>query len=221
MTNVVVDSVLERLTELAEEYCEQGYEVFLNPGTKDLPEFLHGYQPDLVVRKNGQSIVIEVKTRKALASNPQIREMARLLNAMEDWQLNLILVGNGEDDFALDSSLNDAEVFESLDEAHALLGNGYTNAAMLLAWSSTEAALRLIGGQEEPPIVQTNPQNLLQSLVMEGVISREEYEFLRKALQERNAIAHGYKSSPNAAKTVQDLIDTTRKLLSEVQPLSL
>lgn len=217
MTTLAVDPTQERLAELADEYRQQGYEVLLSPGAEDLPKFLHGYQLDLVARKDGRSIVVEVKTRKVLARDAQLRDLAQVLKETDGWQLSLVLVGNGEDEFAPQNSLNEVEVLQSLNEAHALLGSGYTNAAMLLAWSSTEAVLRLLGGKEDPPIVYTNPQHLLQALVMEGVISREEYEFLRQAMQDRNAIAHGYKSSYNAAKIVQKLIDTTRRLMNDAQ----
>ena len=75
----------ERASAIAAEYRRKGYEVIEEPSTEQLPDFLSGYQPDLIVRKGDEAIIVEVKTRSSLAAYPQIRELARTLEGEPGW----------------------------------------------------------------------------------------------------------------------------------------
>ena len=55
----------ERASAIAAEYRRKGYEVIEQPSTEQLPDFLSGYQPDLIVRKGDEAIIVEVKTRSS------------------------------------------------------------------------------------------------------------------------------------------------------------
>ena len=203
----------ERIEVIASEYRDQGYEVFLQPSSQILPEFLKEFQMDLLVRKDNKFTVVEVRTRQALSEDLRIREMARVLQQEDDWKFELVVIGSDQGEFSFQQSLQEEEVFESFDEALTLLDGGYVNAAMLLSWSSTEAGLRLIGDREDPPITQKNPHQLIKLLVMEGVISRDDYEFLLSVMKKRNAVAHGYKVSDDEVGIVQKLIERMKYLL--------
>ena len=77
MTPETLSEKSERISvELtAEEYRRKGYQVY-----RELRlDFLRGFIPDLVVEKNGEKKVIEVKSRSMLG-NDQIVEMARTHN---------------------------------------------------------------------------------------------------------------------------------------------
>lgn len=216
MINLAISPEQERLEKIVEEYRAQGYEVIVQPHAIDLPLFLRGYQPDLVAHKGNQSVAVVVKTRQALAHNNQVREMARRLNETDDWQFDLVVVEKGENGLSLSQSLDAAEVHQNLDEAQSLLNSGHVSAAMLLAWSSVEATLRLVGQHEEPPIMHNSSQHMIKALTIEGAISRADYEFLLAAMQTRNAIAHGFRSANDAGQVVEELIETTQRLLLDL-----
>ena len=59
---------LERLRakSLADRYRRKGYEVIEEPAPNQLPDFMAGYRPDMILRKGGESIVLEVKSRESL-----------------------------------------------------------------------------------------------------------------------------------------------------------
>lgn len=102
-------------TKVAEEYRSKGYEV-----ARDVAlDFLPGFYADLIARKDDEVRVIEVKSRSSLAANPQIGEMARLVDEKRGWTFELRLVGephrsNGPND-GQPSQL--ADVDERIDEA--------------------------------------------------------------------------------------------------------
>ena len=113
-------------------------------------DFLPGYRPNLVVRKGGKAKVIEVKSRSSLEANPQVRELARIIDSKPGWSFELLLVAQPE---RLDSpdgtrSLERGEILRRVEEAEAVLGSGHAEAALLLAWSACEAAVRLLLADE-------------------------------------------------------------------------
>ena len=90
-----LDLVRQRVQTLAEEYGGQGYEVIVEPSQAQLPPFLAGYSPDLLLRKSDESMVVEVKARKSLGKDSQARELAGLLRNRPGLELRAGLGGRG------------------------------------------------------------------------------------------------------------------------------
>ena len=86
----------QRAREIADEYYLRGYEVIEEPSQEQLPDFLSGYHPDLLIRKGDEAIVVEVNLRTSLAKETQVRELARLLRTKPDWNFELIVVGEAD-----------------------------------------------------------------------------------------------------------------------------
>jgi uncharacterized protein YutE (UPF0331/DUF86 family) len=87
----------------------------------------------------------------------------------------------------------------------------------LYAWSLVEATLRLVAEKEGLSLQRFDSLYLVKQLAIEGVISKSEYQVLMNALSLRNAIAHGFKTTQLTPKNVQELIETTEKLLKTLQ----
>lgn len=51
----------ELLSEVANQYRSQGYQVFVEPRVEGLPDFLREFRPDLVARGKKENVVVEVK----------------------------------------------------------------------------------------------------------------------------------------------------------------
>ena len=86
----------QRARAIAEEYRRKGYEVIEQPLPEQLPEFLANYHPDILVKRSDEAIIVEVKSRSSLTKDPQIRELARLVQAEPHWKFELVLVGEEE-----------------------------------------------------------------------------------------------------------------------------
>ncbi len=206
----------DRLRQLAEEYNEKGYETILEPGPDQLPDFLQSFRPDLIVRKDDEATVIEVKSRRSLSQNPQIREMARLVQGRKGWNFELILMGGGAETQLLDGAepYEEADILSKMEDAKKLAHSKFPDAALLYAWSAAEAALRLTADREDMEIKPLKPLHTIKTLTMEGIRSRNDYQFLTTAKKIRNAVVHGYKSKELNPDIVQRLITFTEKAVS-------
>ena len=203
----------------ATEYRSKGYEV-----EKDCPlEFLPGFLADLVVRKDGETKVIEVKYRASLAESPRISELAQILHDKPDWSFELLLVGEPE---KLDSpegarSFAVEEVRQRLTEAEKALGHGLGEAAFLLVWSAFEAVVRELIAAEGVSITRvTQSVYVLDQAVYHGVISRADYDYLADMRGYRNAIAHGFDVNGFSDEKVTELIKFVVRLLDSEPELA-
>ena len=203
--------------KLAEEYRRRGYDVVERPSRDQLPAFLAGYHPDLLLRKEGEdeAVVVEVKSRASLAKDPTIRELAGMLRTKPGWRLDLVVVDVGEQLEALEGAYPFAleDIARGVAEAEQLHASGLTEAALLRAWSAVEPTLRLLGEREGLATDRCPPERVLKDAVVNGVVSRSDYEILVQALKHRNAQAHGYIQPEFDPTLTGTLIDTTKALL--------
>ena len=198
----------------AAEYVSKGYQVL-----RDVPlEFLPGYRAEMVV-KNGYEIkVVEVKTRPSLAANPGLREFERVVNSRPGWTFELQLVGEPEriDTVANALSLDEVGILSRLAESETALDAGMTEAAFLMAWTATEAVLRMMLVDEGVAIERaTDPAHLISTAVAHGVMDRATYHRLLRTMEYRNAIAHGFAVSDFASAMVTELIGIVNFLLQD------
>ena len=198
----------------AEEYRSNGYEVLFEAPL----DFLPGFRADLLVRKDDEVRVIVVKSRLSLSADPKVRELARLIDARPGWKFELLLVAEPE---KLDSPKG-ARAFESggilrrIEEAEETLQAGAPEAAFLLAWSASEAAIReLLSAHGVSKTTITSPRFVLDQATFHGVISRNEYDKLSNMIQYRNAIVHGFGTDDFSDDMVTDLIETIRRITAD------
>jgi uncharacterized protein YutE (UPF0331/DUF86 family) len=205
----------QRARALAEEYRSRGYEVIEEPSPAQLPDFLSGYRPDLLVRKGDEAIVVEVKSRSSLAKDAQIRELAQLLQTKPHWNFELVVVGESERMSAPAGArpFERDDILRRIEAAEKLLESGFSEAALLLAWSTSEATLRLLIEEEGIVLDHLNPPYILKQAVMHGVIARDEYNFLTNVIKYRNALVHGFKTLDFDPALVSELISRTKRLL--------
>lgn len=212
-----LDPVRQRVQTLAEEYRGEGYEVIVEPSQAQLPPFLAEYHPDLLLLRASESVVVEVKARKSLAEDSQVRELAGLLRAQPGWRFELVLVDVGEQISAPEDArpFTNEDIMHGTAEAERLLASGFAEAASLRAWAAVEAAVRLLTKEDGLSIGRPTPSVLLKQAVVNGLISRGDYNSLLEALDRRNAQVHGF-TLPDFDRTeVEALIEMARRLESE------
>ncbi len=208
---------LNRTNKIAEEYHKQGYEVHINPTQDKLPDFLKSFQPSLIVLKDDEKIIIEVKSRKSLSENPQTREISRLVQDKQGWKFEVVIVGIDEEISRLEEteSYGEEDIADKIEDAKKLRDLNHFEAAFLYMWSANEAALRLISEREELEVKSYIPSHLIKTLVTEGVISKNDYEMLMAAMKMRNAIVHGYKSIKFRPDIINELVSFIEKIMKQ------
>ena len=205
-----------RADAIAKEYQNKGYEV----SREVVLDFFPGFRVDMVAKKGDESKVIEVKTRTSYAREPAIRKLADTLRSKPGWSFVLNLMGEPEVIYPPDDArpFEREDVLGRIENAERLLELGFSEGAFLLAWSAAEATVRLLIEAEGICTIKrmTNSGYTLGTAVTEGVLCREDYDYLFNMMKHRNAVVHGFNSNDFDEALVPDLIETTRRLLQEL-----
>lgn len=210
----------ERLLKLAEEYRDKGYDILLHPNSEDLPDFLRNYRPDMIVRREDEVVVIEVKSRLSLnsSSTQYLQSLAQVIEQHPGWRFELVMTNPEEVVYSekAEGSLQEHEIRSRLIEVSQLLEK-YPESAILYSWSLVEATLRLVAEKEGLSLRRFDPLYLVKLLAIEGVISQSEYQLLINSLSIRNAVAHGFKTTQVTQDSVHKLLEITEQLLTTMQ----
>jgi hypothetical protein len=212
-STLVTEHERRRLASVVSEYEKRGYEVKLQPAAGDMPDFLVGFEPDLIATGNGESVVVEVKAGKELENGQAIIALEAALRDRPGWRFELIIDGSESEHRR---SLGAPQIGTSLEEADELQQSGHVVAALLLLWSATEGILRLLAARENVDLESLAPGYVTKRLYTLGLLGREQYRILDEAVRLRNQAAHGFQVSV----TRQDLAKVAtvaRELLSELE----
>lgn len=208
------------LEQVAEQYRTEGYEVTVSPESEVLPDFLRGDPPDILARRDGESVAVHVKQRREIVGDHRLAYLAGEVNSQPGWRFDLVVTGGKPwPDDVVDDALepNSERILTLLESAERLLLQGEIEASCLVAWSAVEATLRDVARRNAIQLDHKGADFVLKTLVTEGVLDRGRYQSLREAFQARNTLAHGL-SFPGIRRSVpESLIETSRELLG-LQP---
>jgi hypothetical protein len=205
----------EVIKQYAEWYSRQGYEVLIEPSLQKLPDFLRTLAPDLIARRDGENIVVEIKT----SSPDSFEQVQRLASAVEHrpgWKLQVVYADLPDPEWEPPSNLPDtADLLTrvvSMDRVHG--DDDQSRLQFLLLWSIIEAAARhKLSLHKIPPTRRISSSALIKMLLTEGIIEEDDYAVLRRGLAVRNAIGHGFLNQPIDAVLFEELRKDARALL--------
>lgn len=184
------DNTRSGLLDVANEYIEQGYRVVIQPTKEDLPKFLAAFKPDIIAYGNDENVVVEVKNRHMLAESDYLPALADTINSMPGWRLDLASNPQAAQDA---EELSRIEIRNRLVTVQQLSNMTQEEAATVLAWSATEAALRLVAKKNGVQLESDEPMFIVKKLFSLGILSREDYELFYEGVHLRNVIVHGYR----------------------------
>jgi REase_AHJR-like len=190
----LVTSEREAIRQYADWYAQQGYEVSVEPSPRELPEFLRALAPDLIARRDGENVVVEIKTSSP-ASFEAIQRLARALEHRASWQLQVVYVDLPDPEWQPPPRLPETkDLLARLDRIGSASEDEHqSRLEFLLLWSIIEAAARhRLSARKVPPTSRISSSALLKMLLTEGIIEDDDYVLLRRGLAARNAIAHGF-----------------------------
>ncbi len=85
----LLSSERDAIRQYADWYAQQGYQVSVEPPPRELPEFLRTLAPDMIAHRDGENIVVEIKTASP-ASFEQIQRLASALEHRAGWKLRVV-----------------------------------------------------------------------------------------------------------------------------------
>jgi hypothetical protein len=205
----------EAKRQYADWYAQQGYQVSIEPSPGDLPEFLRTLAPDIIARRGGENVVVEINTSSP-ASFEQTQSLARALEHRAGWKLQVVYVDLVDPEWQPPPRLPaSAELLARLDElSNVVEGDDQRRRQFLLLWSIIEAAARhRLAPFKIPQTRRISSSALLKMLLTGGIIEEGEYGRLRRGLAVRNALAHGFLNQAVDASLYEELTQAAKSLL--------
>lgn len=218
MTEALTSAVETRtLEQVAKEYRRKGYDVVVQPKPTQLPRTFARLAPDILARRGDEVVVVEVKSKESLRKAPLASELAKAVQAQPGWRFELV-IANPEHQIVMPGGAEawqEQEVRQRLQEAQGLFDAGHQEVALVLGWSAAEAAMRLAMLREGMPLDRSDAAYLMKQLAFEAVLSRDEYNVLWRAMEMRNAVAHGHSPPELDPRAVRNVLAITSRLLED------
>ncbi len=185
-----------KLRQITKEYEKRGYRVAVQPEVGSLPPFLSGFQPDLVAYGPDENVIVEFKLQSELRDSPRMKALAAAIQREKGWRFELVVLNPRQSVVDKDAMpLSRANILSRVQDAKKLLAGESYEAAFLLAWTVIEAQLRLRTDESQLKVnSRSSTGQLIKQLFTLGALSREDYDALSAALDQRNTIVHGFRS---------------------------
>ncbi|HEY2383965.1 MAG TPA: hypothetical protein VGK48_22550 [Terriglobia bacterium] len=200
------------LERVARQYQDKGYDVVVEPGTNEIPDFIREYRPDMIARGSGDCIVIEVRQPATDSERERIRLISERVERQPGWRF--VLVSPEEPASSVANIPTDTEVRRLVEEARALTAKGHPEAALLLAWAALEGGMRVAASREGVAVQRPDTWSLMRELVSAGLIDRQKFSKLSDVFKLRSALAHGLQTGNTQA--VPGAIDLAVTVASEL-----
>jgi len=214
--NINIKNIERRIKELAKDYGNKGYSVIINPDRSMLPDFLQGFEPDLLVKNNQESVVIEVKSREDIKDLNRYERFAADLSERKAWRFELVFT-NTQIPF-IDKSSNvalDKEAIKlRLAQIDQLSRKGILEAAFLLCWATIEGAMRLKLQDKKTNLLNKPTSYVFKTVYSYGLINQHDYKILKRLFSSRNNLIHGFNQDINKVD-LNDLCRITQYLIGE------
>jgi hypothetical protein len=211
----------QRLTNIADRYRSQGYQVVMHPEPKDLPDFAKTFKVEIVARRtDGSALVAVKKSPKELEDNPNVAKYAEITAKQPGWRFDIVVLGPNDETKMPDQ--RDAQEPSDEDLEHQFqLVRRFVDAklnqqALVLAWSVLEAAMRRrLQAEGEEAGWGSSPRTMMNELLSAGAFSNSVFQDLEGLFQGRSAIVHGFTMPIIEPSAVNFILDLARKLLEE------
>jgi hypothetical protein len=180
------------LKRLANEYSRDGYRVILSPLPNSLPEPLRGFPIDMLATRGEETVVVEVKKPTSRKPDERLLALAEAVKRMPNYRFDFIALPSEPKPGPKDT-MSAAELSKRVIQARELLSAGMPEAAIVLLWSVTEGALRLLSARERFRVRLEGPSVMLKNLYSRGLLDKSDYSLLQRVAQYRNSAVHGYR----------------------------
>lgn len=205
---------LALLNEIARNYEQQGYTVFIDPPKRVLPSFMSDYHPDAVALKEGHNVAIEIKGGRSAATRRQIDHLSKLFDDKQDWKLSVFYTPSTATSESLPVVGQDL-IAEYIGRARELAQTEQAGAALLILWAAFEATARSLrkGDFRKPQ----SPGRVVQVLAENGSITLEQERSLKPLISMRNLLIHGDLSQSVNVNDLEFFADLIERLPSQAK----
>jgi len=208
---VLTDAVIEKKRRrVAEEYRRQGYRVTLPEGSTAVPPFLRDCRPDLIVERDDDHVVIEIKHSNSLKGSNDLIELAARVATQPGWRFELVALGN---DGAEADVISSPDWLESMLRKPDLAANpsqAYFHAIYL--GQVLEFLVRGLALRSGIRIHDKVPRRIMNELVFAGIMQQPILDRLEHALSYRDKLLY----EPGAPETQMEQVAEMTALCRDI-----
>jgi DNA-binding Lrp family transcriptional regulator len=214
--NINIKNIERRIKEIAKDYESKGFTVSINPKQSELPQFLKGFEPDIIAKNELESVVIEVKTKGNISELKQFETLANTISKKKNWRFELVFTNPIEQTInsGFRNELSVEKQKERITEIKQLVIQNHYDAAFLLGWATLEAAIRMKLNYEKSEALNKPTLSIIKTIYSLGYINQHDYRNLEKLNNQRNYLIHGFDSSIDR-KTIEDLLNILTFLIGD------
>ena len=214
--NINSKNIERRIKEISKDYESRGFNVIINPKQIDLPNFLKGFEPDIIAKNELESVVIEVKTKGDISQLNKFESLANAISKMENWRFELVFT-NPIEQTIQSGFKNELSIYkqkERLAEIKQIMELGHYNAAFLLGWATLEGTIRAKLNDEKSESYKKPTLSIIKTIYSLGQINQHDYKNLEKLNNERNYLIHGFDNTVEK-KTINELLNILEFLIGD------
>jgi Holliday junction resolvase len=215
--NTNLKNIERRIKEIAKDYEVRGFAVTINPNQTNLPDFLKGFEPDIVAISETESVVIEVKSTKGNSSQlKQFESLAQRISEHKNWRFELVFTNPIEQTIQnkFTNELPLEKIRSRISEVTILLISNHYEAAFLLCWTTLEAAIRLKLDSEKNDSNNKPTLAIIKTIYSLGYINSHDYKKLEVLNQKRNLLIHGFDNSIDR-NSIEQLINIVTYIIGD------
>jgi hypothetical protein len=191
----MVDQEVDFVTEVADRYRDEGYQVLRDPPSSRLPRELRAFHPDLLAMKGNERVVVEIKKASRALELGELNKLKRSVEGIPGWRLDVVWLGDtGARLSKPRDPLSNAEIKSRVEETPVGKSRRAQELELMVLWACLEAAIRnrlMAAGEEERSPVP--PSSLVRKAISFGVLSQSDLAFLDDLARTRNQVVHGFK----------------------------
>ena len=216
---MTVSQEVDFLTEVAERYEGEGYQVLRDPPSSKLPKELRDFHPDLLAMRGHERVVVEIKKASGPLELNELGKLKRSVEGIPGWRLDVVWLGDtGVRALRPRQPLSNAEIKSRIEEIPTGRSRQAQELELMALWAYLEAAIRnrlaAVGEEERSPVP---PLSLVRKAISFGLVPQGELAFLDDLARTRNQVAHGFKVRKQLSKALKRLRKSILNVLTAPQ----
>jgi len=214
VTTLPIWDYSDNLESIAQAYKRLGYNVSISPKSEELPDFLRKFDPDLIAKKPGENIIVELKKRTHARGITYWLDIDNEIRNHPEWKLQLVDQGSMDSDLAPNAESSDRNsIVSKFVEAKKLAEFNYYESAVVLAFGATEAAMRSIVTTKKLTWDRLGVLTLISAVLQAGYLDVDQAKFLNDMMVQRGRIVHGQYKSMVDKTQLERLIEVGQELV--------
>ena len=172
----------EFIAFLTDQYKKEGWEPIAPDAASPIPNFV----PDLMLRKNDEYLVIDVK-EPGYKETRALNLIRKLIEMNDGWKFEIKIIPFNWN--AGTAKIIDDDIKRRIEVAKTLAEQGHNAEAYILSWTAIEGLLRT--GLERADTNTLSSSGLIRRAFEEEMIDREQRQALEAGVSIRSRLVHG------------------------------